>query len=449
MPGYPASHRAPTGGLVGLNTDSFAQRIGAEGAGRACLWLDPQSRTVRSSHGWLDELAEFLLEPSSGFCAHEALFLGVGSGTGALFGAFLHCTVRGQAQGGVRQGCYARLGDFLRDGLRLSQTMTRKNALAGLWWGGGKGLIASRRTNRHHERRYRRALYAEYGDFVTSLRGCYVTAEDAGTTPSDMAEVFRRTRFATCVPPDLGGSGNPSRATARGVICAMEAALDHLEMGPLAGKAIALQGAGQVGSALIELLLEKAVGEIVASEVGTERVRALRQRFGGHRVTFQEVEPGDLSILEAPCDVLAPNALGGVLGPETIPRVQAKIVCGAANNPLLEDVRDARALAGRGIVYVPDLVCNRMGIVHCADEQFGHLWPDPRIEDHLGREGDHSIYALTRRILTRADGDPCTPLEIAQLLADQMAAQPHPLFGTRAQRIVRSVTREWAGGSGA
>ena len=31
---------------------------------------------------------------------------------------------------------------FLTDGLRLARGMTHKNALAGLWWGGGKGVMA-------------------------------------------------------------------------------------------------------------------------------------------------------------------------------------------------------------------------------------------------------------------------------------------------------------------
>ena len=65
-----------------------------------------------------------------------------GPRTGALFGAFVHRTNRGQGQGGLRHWPYANMAAFLRDGLRLAMGMTRKNALAGLWWGGGKGLIA-------------------------------------------------------------------------------------------------------------------------------------------------------------------------------------------------------------------------------------------------------------------------------------------------------------------
>ena len=53
-----------------------------------------------------------------------------------------------------------------------------------------------------------------------------------------------------------------------------------------------------------------------------------------------------------PCDILAPNALGGILNPETIARLRAKIVCGAANNRLLDQQRDA-PFCERGIAFVP------------------------------------------------------------------------------------------------
>ena len=91
---------------------------------------------------------------------------------------------------------------FLRDGLRLSAGMTRKNALARLWWGGGKGLIARAADGLSRDPGFRRSVFREYGAFVSSLRGSYITAEDVGTSPLDMAEIFRTTRFATCVPPE-------------------------------------------------------------------------------------------------------------------------------------------------------------------------------------------------------------------------------------------------------
>ena len=199
-----------------LAPEAFTARLAQQG-GRAYIVRD-RNGGLRASHGFLGELVEFLRQDKRDHLEHEALFFEVGPETGALLTAFVHQTTRGQGAGGVRHWAYARLEDLLRDGLRLSVGMTRKNALAGLWWGGAKGIIAREPGERYRDPEYRRQLYREYGSFISSLRGCYVTAEDAGTTPPDMLEVFSRTRHTTCIPPAFGGSGNPSEPTAKGVL---------------------------------------------------------------------------------------------------------------------------------------------------------------------------------------------------------------------------------------
>ena len=109
---------------------------------------------------------------------------------------------------------------------------------------------------------------------TSSLRGCYYTAEDVGTRPVDIEGVFATTRFCTCTPPAVGGAGNPSPHTARGVVCAMEGALAHLGLGTLAGKSIVMQGTGNVGASMIGELLARDVASIVApsrSSIHTSR----------------------------------------------------------------------------------------------------------------------------------------------------------------------------------
>jgi len=95
-----------------------------------------------------------------------------------IHGAFVHRTNRGQAAGGVRFWQYDSVEDYLRDGLRLAAGMTFKNALAGLWWGGGKGVIAHNPELDWNDINLRETIYKEYGSFISSLNGCYVTAED-------------------------------------------------------------------------------------------------------------------------------------------------------------------------------------------------------------------------------------------------------------------------------
>jgi glutamate dehydrogenase/leucine dehydrogenase len=431
-------------GLIDQSPESLVRLLGSLGLRRAWLVRDPETGRYRASHPRLAELAGFLAADGSDCRGHEAVFLEAARRSGTLFAAFLHQTRRGQAQGGLRHGPYPRLEDLLRDGLRLSLGMTRKNAAAGLWWGGGKGIAARPPGDRPLDPERRRLLFREYGEFVSSLRGCYVTAEDAGTAPPDMAEVFRATRYLTCAPPEVGGSGNPSQMTAAGVLCAMEAALEFQGRGELAGKRVVLEGTGNVGSALIALLLQRGVAGIAASEISGERRAALEACFAGLPVEVHLVHPGDHQILGEPCDVLAPCALGGVLGPKTIPLLQAELVCGAANNQLVDDERDARALAERGITYVPDYIANRMGIVYCCNEQYGTLPQDPAIQRHLDRDWREGIFRTTLEILERARAEGTTPVAAANRLADARALEPHPLFGHRARLIIDSlVASRW------
>lgn len=429
--------------------EALAAQIARSGGGPAVLWREPATGALRASHPEGAPLAAWLERGADGAeSGHEGVLLGAGPETGALFGAFLHRTARGQAQGGLRRQPYPSVRAFLVDGLRLAHAMGRKCALAGLWWGGGKGLIAPPPGAPEAEPGFRRRLYREYGAFVSALRGCYVTAEDAGTSPEDMAAVFERTRFATCIPPALGGSGSPAAATARGVVAGMEAALEAEGLGGLAGKRVAAQGLGNVGLPLVERLLERGVAAVVASETDGARVEAARERLRRAPAELRHAAPDDASILAEPCDLLAPNALGAVLDDATVPTVRARMVCGAANNPLAEEARHARALHARGVLYVPDYIVNRMGIVQCANEQYGSLEPDPAVERHLDPARETSIPATVRRVLGEARSTGVTPLEAAERLADALAEEPHPIWGHRAAAILASLAREAGIGAG-
>lgn len=425
--------------LTPLEFVSFLRR---EKIRRFYLVYDPKDQSVRSSHPRLRPLAEFVGSDRRDFAGHEGLFFQVTDRYDTLQGAFVHRTCRGQAAGGVRYWTYDSVEDYLRDGLRLAKGMTHKNALAGLWWGGGKGVMARRPDVDYDNPEVRTYLYSEYGRFISSLRGCYVTAEDVGTTVADIANVFSRTRFTICIPEEWGGSGNPSIPTARGVVCAMEAALDFQKMGSLEGKTIAIQGMGNVGGPLIRFLFEKGVGRIVACDLNARLADSLRAVSTGLNLEIRIVSCGDDSIFREECDIFSPNATGAVLNPRTISLLKTKIVCGAANNQLEDPERDDSALFDRGIVYVPDFLANRMGIVNAANEQYGYVTDDPLFERHMSRDWDHSIFQTTLRVLheSRETGVPTGRIAVRQ--AEKLSFEPHPIFGHRGRQIIDSLVAD-------
>jgi glutamate dehydrogenase (NAD(P)+) len=434
--------------LEDLSPAAFCDLLAREGIRRCYLVWDEERGEVVASHPALAPLARLLARDRRDYDRHEGVFLQVAPESGVLQGVFLHRTCRGQGAGGVRFWRYDTVEEYLRDGLRLAKGMTLKNALAGLWWGGGKGVIA-RQTGRAEDPAARRLLYAEYGELLTRLCGCYVTAEDVGTSVEDMAAVFSRTRFTTCIPPALGGSGNPSVPTARGVLRGMEAALAHLGRGGLAGKTVAVQGLGNVGGALVGFLRERSVARVIGADADPARCAALRERLpdgNGFTLEVRATERGDRAILAEPADIVAPCATGGVLSPETIPTIRAPIACGAANNQLLDPERDDLLLAERGILYMPDFLVNRMGIVHCADEQYGSLVDDPKIEAHLGDSWENSIYNLSLAVLAEAKATSEPPARVALRQAEERSRELHPIWGHRGAVIIRSlVANGWAG----
>ena len=431
--------------LWNSSPDQFIDALAAAGLRRAYLVTDPQTGQLKGSHEVMAPLVEAVSGDARDYRAHEGFFFEIGQQSGHLLTAAIHRTRRGQAAGGIRFWSYPTMEDLVRDGLRLARGMGHKCALAGLWWGGGKGVVARRGGKDHRDPEVRGAVYRDYGRFMTGLRGCYVTAEDIGTTTDDMALIFSTTRHTTCIPERLGGSGNPSGPTAAGVVVAMEAALNHLGLGSLQGKRVAMQGLGNVATFMIQELLDREVGAIIGAEIDPVAVARVKDRFAGTCLEACQVEPGDNTILAQQCDVLAPNAVGAILNPETIPGVRAKVICGAANNQLEQSDRDSAALREEGVLYVPDFLANRMGIVNCANEQYGYLGPDdPAIADHLNRETPTGVFQRTLEVLKRAEASGRTTAEEAVALADELMEEPHPLWPHRGQVIInRLVQAGW------
>jgi hypothetical protein len=99
-----------------------------------------------------------------------------------------------------------------------------------------------------------------------------------------------------------------------------------------------------------------------------------------------------------------------------------------SNNQLEDAERDGHALHERGIIYVPDFLTNRMGIVNCANEQYGYVNNDQYFERHLGKEWEHSVYQTTMQVLRQTQQQGLEPAKAAIKIADKLARENHPYF---------------------
>ncbi|HLJ25419.1 MAG TPA: Glu/Leu/Phe/Val dehydrogenase [Candidatus Angelobacter sp.] len=261
----------------------------------------------------------------------------------------IHSTVRGPAAGGTRFWHYRTQEEALEDALRLARGMTYKNALAELPLGGGKSVIFDQGDDKTQDRE---KIFRAHGRFVHSLKGRYTTGEDVGTSPADMEYVRQETTYVAGLH---GRSGDPSPRTARGIFRAMQASAKHRwGSEALAGKTVSIQGCGHVGYYLAEEV-HKAGARLVVTDVDGERVERVVSTFGAVAVTPE-------TIYSVQADIFAPCALGGILNDQTIPQIKAEIVCGGANNQLLEP-RHGELLEKRGILYAPDYAVNAGGVI--------------------------------------------------------------------------------------
>lgn len=268
----------------------------------------------------------------------------------------IHNTTLGPALGGTRFWNYDSDDAALTDALRLSRGMTFKNAVAGLNLGGGKAVILGDNTTTNRE-----MLFRAHGRFVESLGGRYVTAEDVGTSPSDMDYVHMETEYVA----GMGNkSGDPSPVTAHGVFRAIEASAKHRwGSTSLTGKTVVVQGIGHVGQYLCKELAE-AGAKLKVYDLRKERAAAMVKEYGAQSITADEVYSTKM-------DIFAPCALGAILNDDTIPKLQCEIVSGGANNQLLERDKHAAALEKRNILYAPDFVANAGGVINVYSELAG------------------------------------------------------------------------------
>jgi leucine dehydrogenase len=328
------------------------------------------------------------------FDNHEQVVFCNDKDTGLKAIISIHNTVMGPALGGTRMWQYKSEWEALNDVLRLSRGMTYKSAITGLNLGGGKAvIIGDAKTQKTPE------LMLRFGEFVHSLGGRYITAEDVGMATSDMDLVRTVTPFVTGISEEIGGAGNPSPITAYGVFMGMKAAAQHaFGTNVLEDKVVYVQGIGNVGEALVESLADEGA-KVYISDINQGRLEEVRDKYG---VNIYEGN----NIYSEEMDIYAPCALGATINDETLHQLKAKVIAGAANNQLAEESKHGLLLKERGIVYAPDFLINAGGIINVYAE----------LENYGKKEiirKTENIYNTTLEILKNADANGITTHQAA------------------------------------
>jgi len=162
--------------------------------------------------------------------------------------------------------------------------------------------------------------------------------------------------------------------TACGVYRGIKACAKHrYGSDSLNAKTVAIQGCGNVGYYLAQLLVSEGARLIVA-DIDAGRVKKVVDEFRAQAVKPEE-------IIGVKADIFAPCARGGIINDTTLPQFKVEVIAGGANNQLGEE-RHGDVLDEKGITYAPDYVINAGGLVNVNAELQG--WTMERARNKAG-----------------------------------------------------------------
>lgn len=311
----------------------------------------------------------------------------------------IHSTKFGPALGGCRFIEYADTESAIQDAMRLAIGMSSKAALANLPLGGGKAVIIKPSTPYDRE-----AYLKQFGTFVNSLGGQYITAMDSGTQLEDMDIIAQNTTYVA----SRSSHGDPSPSTALGVFRGIEAAVKFkLNIPSVRGLHIAIQGLGHVGYRLAEHL-HLAGAKLTVADINPALVERAVQAFHADHTSISAIH-------SVACDVFAPCALGGILNDKSITELQTTIVAGAANNQL-EHSFHGQQLHDKGILYAPDYVINAGGLIFAAGRYAST--PETQMEQQINGIGNRLL-----EIFVRSSAEDRPTSAISDAIAKELLAQ--------------------------
>jgi len=285
-----------------------------------------------------------------------------------------HNLSRGPGKGGVRYHPDVTLEEVMA----LSAWMTVKCAAVNLPYGGAKGGIRvdPKQLSLKELEKLTRRYTSEIGIIIGPQRD--IPAPDVNTNGQIMAWMMdtysmntgaTSTGVVTGKPIHLGGSLGRVKATGRGVFVTGREAARRLGMN-LDGARVAIQGMGNVGGSAAELFAQ-AGAKIVAAQDHTgsivndhgfdlaELMPHIKRTGGVGGFTGAEAMANE-EFWDVACDILVPAALEGVISAPRARRIKARLVLEGANGPTVPEADDI--LAERGVLVVPDVICNAGGV---------------------------------------------------------------------------------------
>jgi glutamate dehydrogenase (NAD(P)+) len=326
-----------------------------------------------------------------------------------------HNLSRGPGKGGVRYHPDVTLEEVMA----LSAWMTVKNAAVNLPYGGAKGGIRvdPKTLSRSELERMTRRYTSEIGIIIGPQQD--IPAPDVGTNPQIMAWMMdtysmnvgaTASGVVTGKPVHLGGSLGRVKATGRGVFVTGREAARRLHLN-LDGARVAVQGFGNVGSAAAELFNQAGARIVavqdhsgtIANPAGLDLAELMPvvRRDGGVGAFPGAERIASEDFWDVDCDILIPAALEGQIDVDRANRLKCRMVLEGANGPTHPDADDV--LAERGILVMPDVICNAGGVTVSYFEWVQDFSSFFWTEDEINVRLDKIMVDALRKIWDTAD----------------------------------------------
>lgn len=308
----------------------------------------------------------------------------------------IHNTKLGPAIGGVRMWNYSSEEAAMKDALDLSRNMTLRAGVSGCDLSGGSVVIMGNPKTEKCE-----GLFRALGRFIDVLDGRFIVTTELGTNSSDLRDIKRETPYVADVPRIVDENGVQAIATAWGAYFGILACVKEVfKVNSLRDIHISVQGVGNLGSSLIELMKTRDPQvQLSISDIDYDRMKRIQDKYPEVKILTTD------EILENECDLLVPCAVGNMFSQDIIPKLRCKVIAGVAACLLTED-KVADLIHEKGILMAPDFVINTGGLIHIDNELKGD-------ENIIDTESFRKIALTLIRILAQAREENISPYKIA------------------------------------
>jgi len=272
----------------------------------------------------------------------------------------------GPGKGGIRMTSSVDVEEVYK----LAETMTWKNALAGIPFGGAKsGIIAN---DKELTQEQKDSIVASFGKSLKNLAPSeYIAGPDMNMAEHEMqvlVEANGNKNSATGKPKELGGLPHELGSTGFGTYQALLTAFNYID---LKNPKVAIEGFGNVGTFVMKFLEEKGISVVavsdskgtIFSEEGLNYKELMRIKgetgsvvnyTGGKKLKSEEIVSLDV-------DILVPAAIPDLINENNKDSVKAKLVVCGSNIAMSEEIEEG--FHGKGILVIPDFVANAGGVI--------------------------------------------------------------------------------------